>query len=66
MQAKTKNNNNNAVERGRTQCVKVDVQGTRSNNTGECWPESNSSDTKSYGVEGTKCNVFLCLNGSGR
>ena len=34
--AKTKNNQKNAVGQGRTQCVEVDVQGTRSNNTREC------------------------------
>ena len=35
MRAKTKNNQENAVEQGRTQCVKVNVRGMRSNNAGE-------------------------------
>jgi hypothetical protein len=35
MRAKTKNNQKNAVEQGRMQCVKADVQRTRSNNAGK-------------------------------
>ena len=36
MRAKTKDNQKNTMEQGRTQCVEVDVHGIRFGNTVEC------------------------------
>ena len=69
MQAKTKYNQKNAVEWGRMQCVKVDVQGIMSKNTVECsrmQSESNWGDMKSYKGKGNKVQCYSVKNGSGR
>ena len=61
MRAETKDNQKNAVERGRTRCVEVDVRSIRSRNAVErsvSQIEAIRSLTKG---EGTKYDVILCM-----
>jgi hypothetical protein len=60
---KQSNNQKNAVERGGTQCVEVDVGGIMSGNTVECSVNQIEAICSLTRGEGTRYNVILCKMG---
>ena len=54
-----KYNQNDAVERGRTQCVKVKVRGIRSKNAIKCSPSQIEVIRNLMKARGTRYNVIL-------
>ena len=58
---KRSNNRKNAVERGRTQCVEVDVRSIMSRNAGERSVSRSEAIRSLTKGEGTKYDVILCM-----